>query len=338
MADTEEDNFDVLRDQLLQYGGRQKTAGEYQMIQCAFHNDNGPSCGVYMRRDHPTKTLGFFHCFGCGASGPWNKLAEKAGLKPIKEWDNKEKRVGNPITELEEHKLLGEEALTLRKLVKEMKCAEAQPWPKELDWRGFDGAFIREVGGHIINDNFNDTVAVLFPIKIAGKMRGGVKAIYVKRHKQQLGYVTMAGEWVNSYGLFPYEFTKRMIRDNEFDFVVLVEGPRDALRLLKLGIPAIAMLGANTAGRTKLLYVENLGVGYVYAMPDNDQGGDALWKNIKARLSKKSLTLKRLKLPREKGEDGKIIKMDPFCAPSWVMRNVKDLLRERHGWRKPKAT
>lgn len=332
----EVDNFDVIRDQLAQYGGRQKPAGEYHMVQCAFHQDGSPSMGVYIRRDHPTKTLGFFHCFGCGASGPWNKFADKAGLQKIKEWNNKESRVGNPVTALEEAKLLGEETLTLRKLVKEMRCAEAQPWPAAIEWRGFSGEFIREVGGHIINDNFNDTIAVLFPIKIAGKMRGGVKAVYVKRHKKQLGYVTMAGEWVNSWGLFPYEYTKKMIQDNEFEFVVLVEGPRDALRLLRMGIPAIAMLGANTVGKSKMLYIENLGVDHVYAMPDNDRGGDALWKNIKGRTANKSMSVKRLKLPREKDEDGKIIKMDPFSAPGWVMKNVRDLLRKRHAWRKPK--
>lgn len=277
--------------------------------------------------------LGWFNCLGCGERGGWNKLAKKTGLPKIKEWDNKEKSVGDILTKEDEGTLLGDDGMSLRTVFKVMNCPEAQPWPVMIDWRGFKGDLIRAVGGLIINDYHNDDVAVLFPIKIGGKTRGAVKAIYEKRTKQQLGYVTMKGEWVNNYGLFPYEYTKALIKQNGYDFVVLVEGPRDALRLLKLGIPALAALGANTFGKTKALYVQSIGADFVYAMPDNDSGGAALWRNIKGKLKGK-IPLKRLKLPREKNEKGELIKMDPFNAPAEIMRNLKVLLKEKHGWRK----
>lgn len=327
------DNLDVIREGLSRYGGRQKSAGDWKMIQCPFpdHQDNGPSCGVYMVRGGRAP-LGFFNCLGCGKKGHWNKLAEVAHLDTIKEWDNGEKYVSDAITAADEDKLLGSDTLTVRRVLKIMKCEEAQPWPENIPWRGFKGEMIRLVGGMIINDYYNDSVAALFPIKIAGAVRGAVKAVYEKKTKEQLGYITMSGEWVNSYGLFPFEFTKRMIDRFHYNFVILVEGPRDALRLLKLGIPAIAVLGANTIGKTKALYISSLGVDMYYVMPDNDRGGTALWNNLREALGKKKVETKRLKLPREKDKDGKVIKMDPFNAPREVISNLKALLIKRHSW------
>jgi 5S rRNA maturation endonuclease (ribonuclease M5) len=327
------DNFDVIRDALHQYGGRQKPAGDWRMIQCPFpdHNDGGPSCGVYMRRDGRAK-LGFFNCLGCGKKGGWNTLAGVANLPTIQEWNNAEKSVGEVISKADEESLLGDQSLTVRRVLKIMKCEEAQPWPENIPWRGFKGNLLRLVGGLIINDYYNDSIAALFPVRIAGKVRGAVKAVYEKKTKEQLGYITMSGEWVNSYGLFPFEFTKKLIDKYHYNFVILVEGPRDALRLLKLGIPALAVLGANTIGRTKALYISSLGVDTYYVMPDNDMGGTKLWKNLKEALGRKKCNVKQLKLPKEKGEDGKVIKMDPFNAPREVISNLKTLLRERHGW------
>lgn len=296
------------------------------------HDDSSPSCGVYMRRDGRA-SLGFYNCLGCGKRGSWNAFAEVAGLPTIREWDSKEKRVGEVVSADEEEKLLGNQGLTVRRILKIMRCEEAQPWPENIPWRGFKGALLNLVGGMIINDYYNDSIAALFPIKITGKVRGAVKAIYEKKTKDQLGYITMSGEWVNSFGLFPFEFTKRMIQRNGFNFVILVEGPRDALRLIKLGIPAIAVLGANTIGKSKALYITSLDVETYYVMPDNDRGGYVLWKNLKTALEKKKQKAKRLKLPREY-EDGKLIKMDPFSAPVDVIHNLKSLLKSKHGWKR----
>lgn len=332
---TELDNFDIIKSGLQQLGGRQKPAGDWRMVQCPFpdHQDGSPSCGVYMRKEGRA-SLGFFNCLGCGKKGGWNKFAEVAGLEKIKEWDTAQKRVDEVISKEDEEKLLGDQTLTIKRVLKIMRCEEAQPWPENIPWRGFKGNLLRLVGGLIINDYYNDSVAALFPVKIAGKVRGAVKAVYEKKTKEQLGYITMSGEWVNSYGLFPFEFTKRLIDKNGFNFVILVEGPRDALRLLKLGIPALAVLGANTIGKTKALYITSLDVETYYVMPDTDRGGTALWNNLKEALTKKKQIVKRLKLPREKGEDGKVIKMDPFNAPREVISNLKTLLRDRHEWKK----
>lgn len=333
------DNFDIIRDGLQRIGGRQKPAGDWHMILCPFHSERTPSCGVYMRRDDTRRNLGSWNCLGCGEHGNWNKLAEKANVDPIKEWDSGEKVVGGVITRADEDKMLGSSeslggSLTLRSIIHQMGCPEAQPWVESINWRGFKGEFLAKVGGMVIDDAYNDNIAVLFPVKVGRRYVGAVKAIYEKKYKKQLGYITMKGsDWVNNYGLFPYNITQMMIRKGHFNFVILVEGPRDALRLIKHGIPALAVLGANTMGRKKVLQILNLGTDIVYAMPDNDSGGLTLWRNVKSSFTDDSAIIRRLKLPRDKDEQGKIIKMDPFNAPIQVIRNLKSYLKEHNNWK-----
>jgi len=326
------DNFTIVREELNKYGGRQKQAGEYRMVVCPFHDDGTPSCGVYLRQDHPTKTFGYHNCLGCGAHGPWNVFAEKTGLRTIKSWNSREHKVEYNNSK-DEESLLGDQGLTMSAVYNAMRCPEAQPWPESMEWRGVKGALIAAVGGKAINDERNDGIAVLFPVKIGHKIRGAVKAMFQKKTPTQLGYITMEGEWVKKFGLFPYSYTAKLIRKNDFKFAVLVEGPRDALRLLAAGIPAISVLGANTIGKTKMLYITNLGLDQIYCLPDNDRGGSLLWKNVKQLLP----DARRLKLPRERDEDGKLIKMDPFSAPASVIRQIKVLMRDRHGWQKPET-
>lgn len=325
------DNFDIIFNDLNSYGGRQKTANDWRMVQCAFHEDGTPSMGVYMRIDGFRK-LGDFNCLGCGAHGTWNEFAEKVGLTQIKEWNSKESHVGSVVTqELDDH-LLGDSNLTLKSILRLMGSKDAQPWPESMDWRGIPGWLISDLGGRITQDDFNNNVAVLFPIKAASKYVGAVKAIYKKKYSSQLGYLTMRGEWVRKYGLFPYHYTKKLIEENGYNFVILVEGPRDALRLLKLGIPALAILGSQNFSLSKVIYLKSLDIDIVYALPDNDKAGDAMWQTVKALCTKKRVASKLLKLPKEKDENGKLIKMDPFSAPRDVVLNLKDYLRSNNNW------
>ena len=92
-------------------------------------------------------------------------------------------------------------------------------------------------------------------------------------------------------------------------------------------------MGAQSFSRKKAFYVEDLGVDFIYVMPDNDSGGSAMWKVVKQALSESEATVRRLRLPRDKGPDGKVIKMDPFCAPKAVVTNIKRFLKETNGWK-----
>ena len=328
MADDRE-NLDIILDGIRQYGGHQKDASGWKMVCCPFHGDNDPSLGINLLIGGKYK-LGFFNCLGCGVKGEWNKFAEKAELPKIKAWaDDTNGSVSDMlVTRDTDQELLGSAGLTLKDVLRKMNCPEAQRWPIELDWRGYEGQLVHDVGGHIILDEYNDSVAVLFPIKIAGKVRGGVKAIFEKEEGQKgkVGYFTMRGEWVKSYGLFPYIHVKNMLRRTGYRFLVLVEGPRDALRLIRNGIPALALLGARNANKKKAMFILALGVTHLYAMPDSDAGGDVTWQTIKSVMDYTKVTLKRIRIP----DSPSGTKYDPGNMPSKYIRKLGRLLHEEH--------
>ena len=157
--------------------------------------------------------------------------------------------------------------------------------------------------------------------------------MYEKKSKKQMSYINMPGKWSEHCGLFLYNVARLMIRKGRLNFVVLVEGPRDALRLISLGIPAIAILGAQSFSARKAFHVSDLGVDFIYVMPDNDSGGSSMWKTVKTALSTADASVRRLKLPREKDDSGKVIKMDPFSAPRAVISNLKRFLRDTNNWK-----
>lgn len=326
------DNFQIIIDALHQYPGGQKSTANSRFLCCAFHDDSTPSMSVFLGTDGPIP-LGFFHCFGCGTKGRWNVLAKKMGLDKIQEWKTNTQPSDSLITKEIEDKLLGSDTLTFKSVLRLMRCEEAIRWPTHLDWRGFDGSLIHAVGGHMINDDYNDDIALLFPVKIQGRVRGAVKAIRERKSKKQLAYITMKGDWVRDYGLFPYMYTQRILRKYRYDFVVLVEGPRDALRLISLGVPALAVLGATSMSDIKALLVSNLDVSNVYVMPDNDDGGDIMWATAKKFLKRaQTASVKRIKLPKLYDNAGKLIKIDPGNCSADLIDSVLRLFKSRHGF------
>lgn len=333
------DNFEIVTEALRVFGGSQKSSGDSRFICCPFPEHGGtdhtPSLGIYMRVDGklPFST---FHCFGCGTKGTWNRLAAVIGAPMIKEWQKSAVVSEAIVTPEIEQQLLGESGMTFKSVLKIMGCEEAQRWPKHLQWRGLDGKLIYAVGGHIVEDSRNDGIGLLFPIKIGGKVRGGVRAVFEKRGKQ-LGYINMKGDsWAKDFGLFPFMYAQKIITDHDYNFCVLVEGPRDALRLCSLGIPAIAILGATSMSKTKAQFITALGIDTVYAITDNDGGGDTCWKTIRTFVKRDSVELRRLKLPKELDKRGKLIKMDPANAPIEIVKRIIDVLVARNGFVPPK--
>lgn len=324
---TQMDNRDIIIEALQRYGGPQKQASGWKMVRCPFHGDTDPSLGVYTALDGVRK-LGFFNCFGCGAKGYWNTFAQKTGLPEINDWEKPS--AINSVSPEDEQQLLGNVGLTFKEVLKRMSCEEAQRWPQNLDWRGYSGKLLYDLGAHIVNDAYNESVAVLFPIKIAGKVRGGIKAIFEKTKKSQLGYLTMSGEWSKKYGLFPYLMTKKLIETRGYDFVILVEGPRDALRLVQNGIPALAILGAKSFSKTKALFITALGTSTVYVMPDGDEGGKLMWDRVRQFITSGDTTLKRISLPIK----DKAHKLDPDNMPLIYLKRLVSLLVKRHNFDK----
>lgn len=335
-ASTRLSNREIIIEQLNRMPGWKKQAtGGWFMVCCPFpdHDDGSPSCGVRVAEP----ALGVFNCLGCGKKGGWNRFAEVAGLEPIKEWNTAEDVEFESIIPKDmDDKLLGDQGLTFKHVLKQLGAKEAMLWPERINWRSFPGEFMRNLGAHIANDSKIDSVSAIFPIKVAGKVRGGIRAKFEKdeNNKRALTYVNSAGGWVQDFGLFPYVYVRSMIRKRKLNFVVLVEGPRDAMRLCLNGIPALAVLGANNITKRKIMFATSLGVDIVYAIPDPDKAGTSMWKTVRKLCREAGVPSKRIKLP-PKHKDGS--KLDPGNATKKVLRDLSNFLAENHKFKPAKV-
>lgn len=328
MARFGEDPLEHILEQLSEYGGPQKTNNDWINVSCPHHTDNNPSCGIMTNPTNPRFELGWYSCFSCGNHGTWNDFAEAANLKPLS-LPKSNAPYAKSMSKSEIDSMFGADpALSHVGILRDLGHPEAQPWSKNLDWRGFDGSFLHSLGAYMVDDKHNDDIAALFVVKIAGRIRGGVKAIYRKRYQSQAGYITTKGEWISKYGLLLYDQVRTLLKKTGYRFVVLVEGPRDALALFRLGIPALAILGANNFTKAKLQVIEALNVHKIYVISDNDNGGTKMWN----RVHKLADNAKRLKLPVEYDRHGELIKMDPFNAPYYVKANLIEYLADNEGF------
>ena len=323
------DNHEIILEELQTYGGWQKQAGEWTMVCCPFHDDSSPSMGVLTSLLNPER-LGFVNCLGCGARGSWNFFAEKAGLQLIEEWKSNLVHDFGLVDRSVEEDLLGVASLSVKGVLSKMSVPEAQPWPTHLEWSGFSGKIVRKAGGYIAYDTYNDSIQLIFIVKYAGQVRGGVKAMFTRTKKGQTAYVSMKGPWVNTYGLLFFEQAQTILQRTGYSFVIIVEGPRDALRLLCLGIPAVAVLGAATMSTSKAMMLTALAVDTIYVMPDNDAGGDTLWRGAKKAL-RNILKPKLIALPKT-DDDGNAIKIDPGNMSEDLVDDLLDMLEQKQGF------
>lgn len=333
----------IIQEEIQRIPGYKKTTADSIMIKCPFHEDSTPSCGIYMSEGMQIP-IGFFNCLGCDAKGSWNKLAEALDLRKIKNWQRE--IVGNSDDLLVKALRMGEDLLeekTLQALVKKLGGYPMLPWTSDTEWRGYPGTLIRDAGGQFLLDTHLDenNIICFFPIEIEGKFYGGVKA-YMEKQLGMLSYVATKGDWVKKYGLFPYSLVKKFNEKWDLDYVVLVEGPRDALRLISEGIPALAVLGSQNISEEKIKQLRNIGVEFVYSLADNDAAGDGLRKALRTLCKSVGMDYKGIKLPKPM-KKGKLVKLDPDNCSNKLISVIKESLRDsrgvgkrRKGWKRSK--
>lgn len=326
------DIHQIVMEEIGKLPGDKKFAAESIIVCCPFHDDRSPSCGIYTAVGMEIP-LGYFHCFGCGEKGNWNDLARKAGLQEIKEWRMKDAGENSLSALLQTYDKMDKKVgtyPTVALLMKALKRDSYMEWPEDVEWRTYPGSLVRAAGG-LLNAQRTGTNICFFPCKVGTKYIGGVAA-YLTKQLTGTSYVNSNGDWAKTKGLFPTQLVRDCLKKYNLKYVVLVEGPRDALALLSYGIPALAVLGAQQFGSEKRRLVEMLGVTTVYTMTDNDDGGKLLRDKIFKEFSVNSLMrVKHFKLPREKDDKGKLIKLDPDNAPIKIIKEVKALLKEVQG-------
>lgn len=302
-------------------------------ICCPFHADNSPSFYINIDETNRNVPLGFGHCFSgrCPKpNAPWNDIAEKLGLGKIEVRKSDGKFAQDrimPINENMRNSLLGKAGLTIEAIEAEFDCNLSLPIEADDEWRKMPGKLLRKIGCKVAVDRF-DNKCLVIPVYVDGEIVGAVKAMWEKpKSKKLLSYVNLKGEWIREKGLFPYDYVSKMIRKKELDYVVLVEGQRDALRLITLGIPAIAILGTKNWSKEKRNLVLSLPVESVVVMMDADEAGVAcsnvVMKDLKGRTHRRLIKLVEIQRNLEKKKGSALGEnLDPGNCPEKILRKL----------------
>tara|TARA_B100000214_G_scaffold357534_1_gene317173 strand:+ start:9997 stop:11052 length:1056 start_codon:yes stop_codon:yes gene_type:complete len=330
-------SYSIIFEELGKVEGPKGSTADAIQIVCPFHHDTDPSLGVFMGigMDIP---LGFFHCFGCGEKGHWNKLAEKLNLTKISAVNGKIKdkeEVNSKVSKLQRKLEQIDSTNSLEKLMQSIGNPAYYPWSEDIDWRGYPGKLIKQVGGLYLSEPHQSRkeLVCFFPNKIGKRYYGGQKA-YINKVKGRPSYLGTSGDWAHDYGLFPYNYTHDLIKKHKLKFVVIVEGARDALRLLMMGIPAMAILGAKQFTKEKLRFIIKTGVKHIFTMPDNDSGGTKMKNTVKEVIAEYTSTspmkirFNNLPLPKEYNKKGKLIKLDPDEVDEEIIFEYMDIIED----------
>ena len=255
-------------------------------IPCPFHsNDTKPSLGVNTSKQGVP--IGFYHCFGCGTKGHWNILAERLGFPTIAKADFKDTEISNYNFDEIRQNLLGRSSVD--NMIQSLGANFNMEWPAEESWRTINGSLLREIGASITYDERNQDRAILLPVNVMGETVGVIKGA---NRAMEKSYLLSKGVWSKKHGLFPYDH----VAQQEADSIAIVEGARDALRLIKFGIPALAILGSQSWSETKLNLILSLGLRKVVLALDGDRAGvqctNMIYRDIKSLVPTSVLKLK----------------------------------------------
>ena len=235
----------------------------WSFIRCPFHNERTPSLQVWHDPINPD-FVGSFKCRGCGVSGHWSKLAEAKG------YEKPERRTIGEVMPVADIDVSQDDVIT-----KNSKLPEyAKPFTmSDTDrWRGFSGWFLDEIGAKPFIDTRNNTKWVWLPVRVNGATPGHIRGRWEKQ-KDKPSYLNAPGQWSKNRGLFMYDYVRTIIQKHSLNYVILCEGPRDAMRLCAVGLPALAILGVHTWSTRKIEMLSLLGVTTVFIVMDADTAG-----------------------------------------------------------------
>jgi 5S rRNA maturation endonuclease (ribonuclease M5) len=288
----------------------------YAWLRCCFHGrgrERTPSLRINLDRSTEYR-IGSFICFGCNNHGGFNDIAKALKLKQYKAAGDDE--IDLEISEQTRQNILGESATrdTIR-----ADIAFAPPWPKKQRWRTIPGWLLARLDARLINTKYGERLYL--PVKIHGEIAGGVTCTLYKARRS---YIYDKGRWIRE-SLFPFDYVKRLLRKQRRRIIFLVEGPRDALRLLSFGIPALSILGGKTVWRKiKAVLLMELDPRVIVLAFDPDKIGQQITALVREDLHGQ-VKLQQLKFTIEK-INGKTVKNDPGSIPEWRALRIKQRL------------
>lgn len=322
---------DIIKQELSKVKNK-KEQGDSIYICCPFHREKTPSFGINLNPNHKRVPLGFGHCFGCGTKKNWNQIAKALGLKELSNMKSdgtfKQEYVAPLSDKVKKELFENENGLSLQDIEKEWGCVLSYPIEKTETWRDINGNLLRKIGCWVSVDEY-DNKCLLMPVTIDGTIVGAQKALWEKSVKKKIpSYLNYTGEWIKEEGLFPYDYVEKLIRKTNRKYVVLVEGARDALRLLEKGYPALAILGTNNWSRKKLDLINLLNIDFVVIMMDADDPGVAARREIK-ELIKNKIETKVVKLDKiQYNIQGKFEKKDAWDPGNIPEKYLNKILKK----------
>lgn len=294
---------------------------DYTMIRCPFHSDRNPSGRI--NHSVYSRSPGFFKCYGCGATATWNELAPLIGCTPFKSKPSTRYArpvVVDPPTEEREEQLL------------------LKPLPRGKKWRTIPTNLLIDIGCELCKVQYEWGTSdpfIYLPVTVGQQLKGYTKA---RLHKQsdKPSYINAKGSWVKQWGLFPFDYAISMMTPTRT--VVLVEGQRDALRLIAQGIPAMCIMGTQNWCDEKAKLLELYDVRRAVIFMDGDDAGIAGAHKVHKSLSKfiqtsviklwaikgsPYLKFKDCEFPSQEAKRSGVELWDPNNCPQWIIDRIK---------------
>lgn len=317
-------------EQLNTYAGEKKELNGSTLVLCPFHAERTPSGRIF--HNETSRSPGSFKCYGCGTKAKWDDLAPKLGLKPFTGQKPADEFINlSLITPKVKEEL---DDLVMDKM-------EFSDLPEGKCWRGIKTSLLTSIGAKKCQVDHPEhgllKTKVYLPVFINRKLRGYIKARLTK-HTEYPSYINAKGRWSKTHGLFPFDYSISYAKRLGIRTVVLVEGPRDALRLLQAGIPAICILGTQSWSATKSKLLELAGITRIVLMMDGDDAGIQATAMLEESL-KTMFQITTLKLwdmadspylqfaeevePSKAAKAAGVSLWDPGCIPDTIVEKVK---------------
>lgn len=271
----------------LHYGLLDDVSDSKAKVVCPLHEDLNPS----MTMDFNT---GMWYCFGCGEAGKAQKLVREVEKKYHNANDLRALQVYFEIlkgADVEQLKKV-EAARSLK--TEDFKEFYAQAYDfyhglASIDWydpqfleaeeakdymeaRGFTSETLTAVKAKV---TFEEAYPIVFPILDNGKFKGWVSRTFDIELSKTRKYLYNKGFRRSNTLAGNYE---------GYDYVIIVEGFMDRLKLLQLGLPnVVAVLGWKLSDR-QIEKLKEAGISHVVAATDNDEAGRKGAKWIRANF------------------------------------------------------
>lgn len=347
MADllANQSKLEFVRQQLSQYAGEKRESSDRVMILCPYHSESTPSGSINVGVRYAP---GYFSCFACGAKANWDKLAPRINLQPYKRGKPEEEHA---VDLLMTRGLAALEAGASDKRYREDKF-KFWKLPKGKLWRTIPTNLLIQLQGQVCYrwfeeyQNWGSEKFIHFPVVINGEKEGFFVARLKKDASGEKPSYLLAAKaensdgWSRTHGLWPFDHSIELMRERKSSTIVLVEGQRDALRLLMNDIPAMCIFGTQSWSENKAKLLEIAGVERVVSLFDGDDAGihatdyivPQLRKLFEVRIIKlwkikgsPYIQFKDKKEPSKAAKKAGITLWDPCSCPQWIINKINDL-------------